>query len=500
VTLTGWRAALAAVAGGVATGLAMPPWHWLPLGVLGLLAYVWLWDRATTPRAAFWRGWGWGFGHFAIGSYWIIEAFFVPPAQWALAGPPIVVGPAAILGLFPALAAAGARWAALRRPHLGIRWRRLVLLALLWMAGEWLRGHILSGYPWNPLAHVFVFAEPLLQGAALVGVYGLGVFTFLVLAAPAAGWRASAVALAALVGAGAAGVWVMEPARLDGPKLRIVQPNIAQGEKWRPEARAKHFARLMTLSRADGWEGLAAVIWPETAVPFIVTPDTEGPALMATAAPPGGWLLAGAPRAESRALTAVWNSLLAIDGEGKIAASYDKAHLVPLGEYVPLRKQLTPVAGFIGRGSFEAGPGPTTLTVAGLPAFSPIICYEVIFPGAVAGADGRSRWLLNITNDAWFGLSSGPHQHLASARLRAIEEGLPMMRAANTGISAVIDPYGRILASLGMEREGIIDHVLPAARAATPYARLGDFSLLAIIAALGLALSVRSRRVAERSR
>jgi apolipoprotein N-acyltransferase len=185
-------------------------------------------------------------------------------------------------------------------------------------------------------------------------------------------------------------------------------------------------------------------------------------------------------RAPDRQGDGVWNSL-PDRSAGAIVAHYDKVHLVPLGEYIPFHKQLAPVSGFIGRGSFEEGESRVTLGLGNLPSFSPVICYEVIFPAAVTGPGERPRWLLNITNDAWFGLTSGPYQHLASARLRSVEEGLPMIRAANTGISAVIDAYGRILASLGMEQEGVIDHRLPPSREATPYSRWGDWTLLLLV-------------------
>ena len=215
---------------------------------------------------------------------------------------------------------------------------------------------------------------------------------------------------------------------------------------------------------------------------------------MAQAVPPGGYLLAGAARGDSRSEDGVWNSLLAIDGTGAIVASYDKVHLVPFGEYIPFHKQLAPVSGFIGRGSFEEGESRVTIGLPGLPPFSPVICYEVIFPAAVTGPGARPRWLLNVTNDAWFGVSSGPYQHLASARLRAVEEGLPMIRAANTGVSAVIDAYGRVLASLDMQQQGIIDHRLPPARAATPYSRWGDWTLLALIGFLAAVLLAGGRQ------
>jgi apolipoprotein N-acyltransferase len=483
MTLKGWRAAGAAFVAGALAALAMPPLHWLPLAVLGIVAFVWLWDTAPGPRSALLRGWAWGTGHFAVGSYWIVEAFFVPPADYGPLGPPIVIGLAALLGFFPAMAAGAAKWVALRWPSMGGRYCRLLLLAIAWTIAEWLRGHVFTGYAWNPLAHVWAFATPLLQGAALFGVYGLGLLTFVILAAPAAGWRASVLALVVAGGAGFAGQAAMAPVDTagDGRLVRIVQPNTPQAEKWRPEMRAAHMAKLVEMSRRDGFDGLAAVIWPETAPPVVVVPGSAVLEVMAKAVPPGGYLLTGAARQTRNREDGVWNSLLVVDGEGGIVASYDKVHLVPLGEYIPFHKQLAPVSGAIGRGSFEVGESRVTLDLPRLPSFSPIICYEVIFPAAVTGPGPRPRWLLNVTNDAWFGLSSGPYQHLASARLRAVEEGLPMFRAANTGVSAVIDAYGRVLAALDMQREGVIDHRIPAAREPTPYGRWGDGALVVLL-------------------
>jgi apolipoprotein N-acyltransferase len=484
----GWRALVAGVIAGVLAALAMPPLYWLPLGVVGLVAFVWLWDGAPTPGAALLRAWAWGLGHFAVGSYWIIEAFFVPPADFALLGPPMVLGLAAVLGFFPAMAAWVAKKLASRWPYLGEGWRRLFVLAIAWTAAEWLRGHVFTGYPWNPLGHVFAFATPLLQGAAIVGVYGLGTVTFLVLAAPAAGWRSAGVALLVIVTMGIGGQITMSAAsdRAEGPLLRIVQPNVAQADKWRPENRERELRKLLDLSRREGLDKVAAVIWPETAIPFVVQKDSPSLPLLAQAAPPGGYLLAGAARTEQSVQDGVWNSLLAINRAGSVVAYYDKVHLVPFGEYIPFHKELAPISGMIGRGSFEVGPSFVTIALPGLPPFSPLICYEAIFPGAVTGPGARPQWLLNVTNDAWFGVSSGPYQHLTSARLRTIEEGLPMVRAANTGVSAVIDSYGRVLAALDMEREGVMDYGLPPARAETPYGRWHDWMLLLLVCVLAL--------------
>jgi apolipoprotein N-acyltransferase len=490
-----WRTYGAAVLAGVAAALAMPPLFWLPLGVVGLVVFVRQCDTAPTPRAAFLRGWAWGLGHFAVGSYWIVEAFFVPPADFAPLGPPAVLGLAVLLGVYPAMAAAAARWLSLRWPYLGGRYRRLVVLAVLWTMAEWLRGHLFTGFPWNPLGHVWAFAPPLLQGAALFGVYGLGTFTFAILAAPVAGWRAAVGALVVVGIAGAAGLGVMPPpdAGPPGPPIRIVQPNVPQSEKWAARDRAQHFQKLIDLSRRPGFDRLKAVIWPETAVPFAVEPGSAALPALATAAPPGGYLLGGMPRGTAERADGVWNSLLAIDPQGAVQAHYDKVHLVPFGEYIPWHKEFPPISGAIGRGSFEVGASFVTLALSGLPPFSPTICYEAIFPGAVTAPGLRPQWLLNVTNDAWFGTSSGPNQHLTSARLRAVEEGLPMIRAANTGISAVIDAYGRVLASLDIETQGVIDHPIPPPRVSTPYARWGDWTVLTLVVFLGLWVSLRHK-------
>lgn len=485
----GWRALGLSLIAGALAALAMPPLYWLPLAIAGIVVFVWLWDASTTPREALWRGWAWGLGHFAVGSYWIVEAFYVPPADYGPLGIPIVAGLSVVLGFFPGIAAASSRWLVGRWPALGGRYRRLLVLAIAWTIAEWLRGHVFTGYPWNPLAHVWAFATPLLQVAALVGVYGLGALSFLILAAPLAGWRAMVAALIIVVAAGWAGDSVMQTnLGQDGPKVRIVQPNVPQAIKWQPGRQNEQIRQLLELSRRPGFDQLAAVVWPETAVPSVVPPNWPALSVLASAAPPGGYLLTGAARSLGRNEDGVWNSLLVIGSDGRVVASYDKVHLVPLGEYIPFRRQLAPVSGMIGRGSFEEGKGPATLALPGLPSVAPMICYEVIFPGAIVDRASRPRWLVNITNDSWFGISTGPYQHLASARLRAVEEGLPMMRAANTGISAVIDAYGRVLASLDMEQQGVIDHALPPARAATPYSRWGDWTLVVLLLAMALLL------------
>ena len=248
------------------------------------------------------------------------------------------------------------------------------------------------------------------------------------------------------------------------------------------------------MSRRDGFDKLAAVIWPETAPPFIVEPGSPALEVMAKAVPPEGYLLTGAARGTGKRADGVWNSLLVIDKAGAIVAQLRQGSSGSAGRIHPVPQAARAGVGLhrprlVRRGASSA----PRLRLPGLPSFSPVICYEVIFPAAVTGPGERPRWLLNVTNDAWFGLSSGPYQHLASSRLRAVEEGLPMIRAANTGVSAVIDAYGRVLASLDMMREGSSTTASRPPREPTPYGRWGDGTLLALLGLAGLLLVAMAR-------
>jgi apolipoprotein N-acyltransferase len=276
---------------------------------------------------------------------------------------------------------------------------------------------------------------------------------------------------------------------VEGTLLRIVQPNIEQRIKWQPDLRAKHVAGQMGLSAGSGPRPPTHLVWSETAVPFLLPDAAQVLQALAKVVPPGGVLLTGAPRrAEVDGTPRLWNSLFAIDETGSIVAIYDKRHLVPFGEYMPLRSLLSIAKLTQGGGDFSPGEGSRSLTLPGLPEASALICYEVIFPGNVVDEGSGARWLLNITNDAWFGTSTGPYQHFAAARLRAVEEGLPLVRAANTGISAVVDAYGRVIASLGLNRVGVIDAPLPRAlEERPPFARFGNWTLLIL---LGVATSL----------
>lgn len=511
--LSGWRRFLVALALGALGPAALPPSPLFFLLVPSFTGLIWMLNGARGPWQAARIGWAFGVGYFAVGLYWVTQAFLVDIQRWGVLALPALLCLSAGLALFPALAMG--LYARLRGVLAGgDGWRRVLLFAVLWVVVEWLRGHILTGFPWNLVGMAWLSVPAVAQAASVVGVYGLSLLAVVVaampsaLAAPSRGRRPRRGALAAVTVAtvvalaiGIAGGLRMasHPTEtVEDVTLRLVQANIDQRDKWRTERREGNLARYVALSTGPGSEDVTHVLWPETAVPFYLANDAEHRAIAARAAPVDGLLITGSLRAERAADGAVrvFNSVLAIDRHGRITGVYDKAHLVPFGEYVPL-KGLLPIRKLTaGMQDLTAGDGPRTLHLAGVPPVSPLICYEAIFPSAVAenAGDARPGWLFNVSNDGWFGRTGGPHQHFASARLRAIEEGVPMVRAANTGISGVIDPVGRVIARIDLHAEGVIDSLLPRAIARpTLYARFGDFGLFLLLAGVLVPLIARRR-------
>lgn len=505
------RAAAAFAAGGLAT-LALPPANLVPCLLIAIPLFVLLLDGCRRPKEAFWAGWWFGFGHFLFGLYWISFALLVDAARFWWMVPFAAAGLPAFFAFFPA--AAGWVWHRIGRtatgeagfsgPGIG----RVLLFAVLWSASEWLRGHMLTGFPWHLLGYAWVEQLAPLQSAALIGIYGLSLITVTVAALPAlfampgvSTRRAVATSLFGAVCLGGLWFWGADriaanpPASVPGVGLRLVQPNLDQAVKWAPSAAEANFQRHLMLSASepapDG--AILLVIWPETAATFFLEQDMRRRLALAAVTPDSGYSLVGAPRVTlGGPEPQYWNSLLVVDRTGAIAGAYEKFHLVPFGEYMPLRKwfpEWLPVnAVAAGSVDFSAGPGPRTLDLDSVPPFSPLICYEAIFPGAVTDGTGRAAWLLNITNDAWYGRSAGPHQHFAIARVRAVEEGIPLVRVANTGISGIVDPIGRVTAQLGLEETGVLDTRLPVRTAQrTPYSRYGDgvyFAMLGVLVAL----------------
>jgi apolipoprotein N-acyltransferase len=481
-----------------ATGQA--PWGFWWLALPALAALLRLIAAAPAARQRALLGWFGGLGHFGLALSWIVQPFLIVPEVHGWMAPFAVLAMAGGLALFWAAAATAA---GLARGPAG----RAMAAALALAAAEMLRGVVLTGFPWAQPGHVWA-GTPAGQLAAVIGASGLTALTLAAAAAASAGrWRGPAAVLAGLALAWTWGLARPEAAAQAGPRpvIRIVQPNAAQHLKWQPgEARA-FFDRLVALSvappAAPGTAPPALTVWPETAVPYLLE-GSEAMRRAIGAAGRGGPVAAGIQRSDGGVRG--WNSLAVIAPDGQVAAVYDKHHLVPFGEYIPFGDVAWQVFGIgafaaqLGRG-YTAGPGPALLDLGpGLGRALPLICYEAVFPGLLRRAPGRADWIVQITNDAWFGTMTGPYQHLAQARLRAIEQGLPLVRAANTGVSALIDPWGRVVAALPLGQAGFLDVALPPPLPATPYARWGDLPVLLWLGCGALWLAVGRRLDARR--
>lgn len=492
VRTTGWRRWLLAFVLGVIAVAAMPPIHFVPALVPAFVGLLWLLRGAKSMAAAIATGFLFGLGYFTAGLYWVANALLTQPDTFAVFAPFAPVGLALLLAPFLILPAVATRF--VRAGSVG----EVIVFAAAWTIAEWLRSWVLTGFPWNLIGTVWSFSPPMMQLASVTGVYGLSLLTVLAAAIPAVligsyaqRWFAVRSVLVCLGLLGL--VWIAGAVRLhyagptpvhDQVRLRLVQPNIAQSTKWDRRLLDTHLRDQAEMGALSQGQPVSHVIWSEVAAPLFLTEDADRLGYLGAMTPPGGLTILGTLRRTppGQPLT-LWNSLVAIDHEGRIAGSYDKSHLVPFGEYMPLR-EITGLNNFtLGFTDFTPGHGVTTLSLPGTPAVSPLICYEVIFPGAVVNKSDwpRPQWLLNLTNDGWYGHSAGPYQHLASAQMRAVEEGLPLVRVANTGISAIIDPYGRIRQSLGLGVRGIVDGDLPKpVPHLTLYARFGNMPILVL--------------------
>jgi apolipoprotein N-acyltransferase len=545
-----WRRRLIAFAAGAVGALAMAPFDFMPAMIVAMTAAVWLIDACagTPPRKsggrfrlsggawrAFGAGWWWGFGYFVAGLWWLGAAFLVDADEFLWALPLGVAGLPAYLAIFPGLGFMLARLLWSPGP-----WRLFALAAGLGLA-EWLRGHVLTGFPWNNFGMALGGNLVTAQIASVIGLYGLTIVSILIFSAPAALFLpmakqtpralsaaapvlAALAALAAIIGFGALRLAEPDPGVAPGIAVRIMQPNLALDSKFRPENKAAILALYLKLAAlpAQGaeFEHAKATIhvWPESAFPFVLSRDAWALAKIGAFLPPDAFLFTGAARAEAEDASEdsdedplasgapsvkFFNAIQVVSSGGLILDNYDKVHLVPFGEYLPLDsvfrrfglRQFIHVPG-----GFTPGSARGSLSAPGLPKAAPLICYEAIFPGEVVPDEGGERpdYLLNVTNDGWFGETAGPHQHLAQVRLRAIEEGLPVVRAANSGISAIIDPYGRILRELRLGVEGVLDGPLPAKIAPPLFARFPrTAAFLVWFAALAAAFAAHRRSLTK---
>ncbi|MDZ7905380.1 MAG: apolipoprotein N-acyltransferase [Cypionkella sp.] len=468
-----WRAGLAAFCLGVIAAAGQAPFDlwFLTIAALAVLLAMGVGLRARPARAVFtlWMG---GAGYFCAALSWIISPFLVEPETYGWMAPFAVLGMGFGLSLFWALAA-----------KVGLRAKRPLLgMAVALAASEMARGYLLTGFPWALLGHIWI-DTPVAQLAALIGPNGLTLLTTVVAAAIAGGglWGRLAGA-AGLAAAWGAGVWVLAQSMMPADTaitLRLVQPNAAQSLKW-DEGRAHEFyGRLISATSLVPTPDL--VIWPETALPYLQEYNPEITADMARAAG-GATLIYGRQRIDG---DRGYNSLSVLPPDGREAALYDKHHLVPFGEYIPFGDLayewlgLTAFAARLGNG-YTAGTGPQVIDLGRFGKMLPLICYEAVFPQDLRTAS-RPDWLLHITNDAWFGTLTGPFQHAAQSRLRAIEQGLPMVRVANTGVTGVYDARGRLRADIPFGTQAHLDTVLPAPLPITPFAAIGEWPALVLL-------------------
>jgi apolipoprotein N-acyltransferase len=519
----GWKRRAIAFASGAVGALALPPLSLFPLIAVPLTIAVWLIDgaqdhgrrRALTGSlwAAFGAGWWMGFGYFLSSLWWVGSALLVEADKFAWALPLAVVALPAMLAVFPAAGFALARLLWSPGPM------RIFALAFGLGIAEWARGLLFTGFPWNDLGMALGVNLALAQTASLVGLHGLTFLTIAIFAAPATLWRVSEsrlnlaptiIAAAALVVVAAFGEFrLMAPASatLPGVKLRLIQPNVGQDDaSFSPETKQAILRRYFDLSERatspdrSGVRDVTNLIWPESAFPFILSRDPQALSEIVDFLGSGATLITGAARREDGSPPQYFNSIEIVGRDGLSAQRYDKQHLVPFGEYMPFaslleRAHITQMVDI--PGGFEPGSGRRILRIPGLPDATPLICYEAIFPtevgDAVSGAE-RPGWLLNVTDDAWFGMTPGPYQHYAQARLRAIELGLPMVRDANSGISAVLDGFGREIAVAPLGAEGVLDAELPEALAPTVQSRLGSVGAMLIGLAFLAAALIGKRR------
>jgi apolipoprotein N-acyltransferase len=491
--LRGWRADLSAALAGAVSSAALPPVYAVPVLLVCIPVLLTLITAAPRPLVAVRRGFFFGVGLHLVGLYWITEAILYEAARFWWMVPLAVPALAAVLAVFIAIPAGIAR---LFRPGASTA----LALAGAWGLSDLARQFVATGFPWNPLGSVWEFpgypGDVMIQAASLVGVHGLTVATLLLAATPLLGWRWRAAGMALLLAWCGFGVWRLDQPVPPGPDLKVllIQGNVAQGQKWDRGLMVSIFRHYLALTReavqsVNGHP--AVVVWPETASPALLQTDVEARRLIADAAD-GNQALIGSVRFDTEDRPR--NSLFALGAGGTIEGIYDKWHLVPFGEYqpnwLPIGIQVVP------GGGFAAGSGPATLHLPGLPPVGALICYEAIFPARVIDSADRPAWMVNITNDAWFGNSTGPRQHLAAARLRAVEEGLPLLRAANTGISAAFDAHGHEIARLGMQKTGFLPVNLPGPLEPTLFSRFGLLlpALFCAVVMFGGLLCVRLKK------
>lgn len=498
-----------ALLAGLASALSMAPFDAFPVLFLTLPIFIWLLDGAFSDaregvfalnKSAFLIGWWFGFGYFVAGLWWIANALLVESNAFAWVIPLAVIVLPAGLAVFWGFAAMLMRW------FWSENWTRVIVFAIFLSLFEYLRGTLFTGFPWNTLGYAAMTLPVTMQSVSIIGLYGVTFFAIIIFSGPLValstgkaegGITKTLLALCVVltvthVGFGFYRLAQNQPQFVENVSLRLVQPNINQADKFKPENGSKILATYLRLSSKPGIEKTTHVIWPESAFPFFLTQRRDALAAIAAMLPDGTQLITGAVRAEPSAAGNpygfVYNTTYSINSDGEIEDAADKVHLVPFGEYLPFQetleafglRQITQM-----RGGFKAGVQRHLLEGGLAGPFLPLICYEIIFSGEAGIYSSKNgikpNWIVNVTNDAWYGKTPGPYQHSRQSVIRGVEVGLPVVRVANSGVSTMSDAYGRITNSIPLGIEGIIDTQLPVAAKTTVFSTYGIFSFFALL-------------------
>lgn len=495
---------IASLLAGWIAAFAMPPVGFWPCILIGFSLLFYYWHQTTTYKSAFFTAFLFGIGYFTTGLWWIGNALLVEGNEFWWVWPVSVIGLPTLLSFFTGLFAAIAKVF-----YKDVRLSSWIGFSALITLSEWVRGTIMTGFPWNLYGYAWNKDLALMQSVSLFGAYTLTLITVLIATLPAVLWllrpdkrRMMTAAIAStcialmLYGFGSwrlnQGVQLNEDI-----VVRVVQANIHQTLKWDPSQTIPNFEKHLALSSKEKIPQKLFILWPETAIPPVLLDNDIArdkiETMLSAQSAQGAYLLSGAlvHRNDEKG-ERYYNAMLAFDKHAAVRASYAKTHLVPFGEFIPFQQwiPIKPVVRFQG---FERGDGPTTYAIDDMPSFSPLVCYEIIFPGRTVDTHNRPAFLAAVTNDGWYGDSAGPRQHFFQVTVRAIEEGLPAIRSANTGISGVVDSYGRVLAKSELFQETSIDHALPSALPPTLYAQTGNGLWYGLLILVIICTIVRTR-------
>ncbi len=490
---------------GALCNLAFAPIHFFPAAIISISAFYFLLENEGQKKRIFWLSWFYGFGYFLAGVYWIAIALLVDASQFAWLIPFAVTLIPGVLAIYLALFALSYK-ALIKKFNFSATYQKAIIFAIFWLIFEILRAFLFTGFPWNLLGYIWSFSDSLSQIANIFGIWGLSLFSVFICLIPTSFFKFENRKISIkksnfsdkvfgttlfffFILSLFYGHYCIDESKImaeEDKKLRLVQGNIQQDMKWDAQQKYRNFLKHIKLTNSQDLNAVKIVIWSETAVPYAIDGNPELLDNLKLATPSDGALITGAVRVKyssSDEVEGVWNSVFAV-GDSGVIDYYDKHHLVPFGEYIPLQKYLPFVSkitdGAIG---FSEGDGAKTVKTNSL-SFSPLLCYEVIFSDKIIDKKDRPDLLVNLTNDAWFGKSSGPYQHFDMAKMRAVEYGISLARVANTGITAFFDPFGRVVKKIDLNEEGFIDVSFIKSLEPTIYSKYGFYPLILLILTL----------------